>query len=193
MTSTTMTMGAYLRALRTSARLTQAELAAASGMRPGTIGNLESSGFRVVGRERIDNLIGALKLERARAARLLALWEAAPLSPFAEKRQRQWDAARERRRRESDNRAAAAELSVQRDQLVPIRAALILLLDVAATVERKCQCEPAQEIVCELCVGMRALGVAGGWVDSATAMRRLGEIQDADDEPELDFGGFGGY
>jgi len=205
------TFGQMLRAVRVGAKLKQKDLAALIEVGVNTIGNAESSEFRVFGRRRVEAIADALRLTPDVRARLLELHAAAPLTEFAQRQRERWEAIHQRRREESANRSATADLAVARDQLAlarqqldvalaardahaPIREALILFLDLAALAGDACGCDAAIGSECPLCRGMRALGAPDGWVDSATATRHLGEIRDADD-PALDFGGeldFGG-
>lgn len=77
--------------LRLVARLKHREVAAALGVAVSTYGNVESSSWKVINRQRATKLIELYSLPPDRAAALLAAWDACPLSPFGEKRKKYWE------------------------------------------------------------------------------------------------------
>ena len=78
------------RALRVQKGLKQREVAVAMGIKLSTYGNVESSRWKVVNRDKAARLVAFYRLSPDDAAALLEAWDRCPLSPHAEKRKERW-------------------------------------------------------------------------------------------------------
>lgn len=160
-----ITFGHYIRALRQMRGLTVSKVAVGSTLSAATIYNQESSAFRLIGAKKVELLASFFQLDEPTKRRLFELYESAPLSEFAKKRMEKWAKHREDQKENRDNKTAAAELVVLRDQLAtalyaakPLRYALVMILNHAAEQNVECSCGPEQRI-CDLCAGLRVLGI----------------------------------
>jgi transcriptional regulator with XRE-family HTH domain len=82
--------GRMCRSLRVQRALRQREVAAAMGIKLSTYGNVESSPWKVVNREKATRLVALYTLPPDEAAALLDAWDRCPLSPGGEKRRDKW-------------------------------------------------------------------------------------------------------
>lgn len=161
--------GAKCRELRQRRGLKLRQVAEAIGLSTSTYGNIESSGFRVVGRDRANLIANFHRLDDADRESLLALWEATPLSKFAEGRKEKW--------REQNERRSAARM------LPKMRIALCELAGVhvgAVPEDQICACvhEFAEDSVCEVCTSLELLGLDRFSGDRARTINQLAALQD---------------
>ena len=134
------------RTLRVRKGLKQREVAAAIGVKCSTYGNVESSQWKVINRERAAKLIGLYGLNPEMAAQLLAAWDRCPISPGGEKRKEFW-----RKRNELRSKAKNHD---------PLKLALIELLGLhlmALPDAEICACD--FDHVCGVCNALARVGV----------------------------------
>lgn len=169
-----LTLGKMLRGLRVARGLKQREMAEMAGVTPGSWGNAESVPYRVIGRERLVKALARIGTSEMDTMRVLAAYDAAPSTPFQERRKAKWKVTADGRRAVKQNG--------------PIRIALARLLDELGMQGRPCACygQPgAQPILdpgyqCALCAGMRALGLPG-WIDPALVPEAIDGVLSIDE------------
>lgn len=159
--------GVRCRALRISKVLKQREVAAAIGVKLSTYGNVESSRWKVINRDKAMKLAAFYRLSPADTAALLTDWEACPLSPGGEKRREVWKRTNEFRSKARNH-----------DKL---KAALVDLLGVhlmALPDAELCSCEFG-EPTCPLCTSLERLGLdAYNPADRERLLARLAKLQE---------------
>ncbi len=181
------TYGQMLRAIRMGKGYTQKRFAEVLGIAPSTVGNMESYSHRVMRRDRLERALRTIDLDAASSERILAAFDEAPESEYAQKRRDYYAKMRTQRRAVKS--------------ATTIAAALLRMLELRLLEEASCECSDG--FVCELCQGMRALGVDGwqtsahddldrvrvelGLVDDSTGNSHV--VDNVDNVVEGDFGG----
>jgi transcriptional regulator with XRE-family HTH domain len=163
------------RSLRILHRKKQREVAVAIGIQPSTYGNVESSSFKIIRRERVDDLSRLYKLDAAQHSALVAAWEAAPISEYSKKQRDGW--------------AKRNEARSKGKLLDKVRTALCDLLDAIASsaaagepCPSACSCVAPDAFVdepgrtCELCSAFHALGFPDGFVSPDVAAQRIADV-----------------
>lgn len=166
---------AIIKGLRAASRLKQREVAEALGVQAGTYGNMESSPFRLVRREKVDALSRFYKLDSVQHAELVAAYEKLPLSEYSQRQRETW--------------AKRSAMRSKGKKLEEVKLVLCDLLDgIASTAGMGgeyltvCSCKPPDEFVgedgytCDLCRAFHALGFPDGYVSPQVAMDRIVEI-----------------
>lgn len=134
------------RTLRIQKGLKQREVAEAIGVKGSTYGNVESSQWKVINRDRAAKLIGLYGLDPQRAALLLSAWDRCPISPGGEKRREFW-----KKRNELRSKARNHD---------PLKLALVELLGLhlmAVPDAEVCACDFGQ--VCGVCNALERVGL----------------------------------
>lgn len=143
------------RTLRIQKGYKQREVALAIGIRPSTYGNVESSRWKVIRRERAERLAAFLQLMPDDHDRLLEAWEKCPLSEYGERVRERW-----KRRNERRNKVKMHD----RIQISLIEMTAMCLA-VARNPDTLCTCEfgggtiDDPDRACELCEALMALGL----------------------------------
>lgn len=138
--------GILCRTLRIQKGLKQREVAAAIGVKNSTYGNVESSQWKVINRDRAAKLIGLYALPPDRAAELLAAWDRCPISPGGQQRKQFW--------------AKRNELRSKAKNHDPLKLALVELLGLhlmAVPDAEICACDFGT--VCGVCSALARLGL----------------------------------
>jgi hypothetical protein len=86
-----------LREAASPRKLKHREVAAAIGIKTSTYGNVETSPYKVLGRDRVERLAELFGLEGAERAAFIAVWERCPLSPWGLRRRAHFERQRARR------------------------------------------------------------------------------------------------
>jgi transcriptional regulator with XRE-family HTH domain len=163
--------GKLCRALRVERHLKQREVAAAIGIAVSTCGNLESSQFKTIRRERAESLADFYKLTGARRAAFLDAWDRCPVNPITEQLRKKWD-------RHHTTRARLKHLDVMHAAFLEYISLTIPYLPDGA----QCRCEfgggtawdPTRN--CDLCVALEAVGIPEGWSGKLKTQRRISEV-----------------
>lgn len=160
------------RRLRVRHDLRQRQVAEAMAITASTYGNLESSSFKNVRRERVDAMSRLYKLDAAEHAELVAAWERSPVSEYSLRQKEGWSKRNAMRSKGK--------------KLEEVTAVLCDLLDgICVSGEGfppKCVCRlPNKAIedegwVCDLCRAFHALGYPDGWVSPQIAAERIAEV-----------------
>jgi transcriptional regulator with XRE-family HTH domain len=140
--------GQMVRDARIRLKYTQRELGELVGVKPSTIANLESSPFRVVRRDRLERVCARLSMGDEERDRVLAAFDAAPISDFQKRQREKWAKMRE------DRKAVKASTSL-RDALI----GLLALVASCGESIAECACAATTPEACELCEAMRAVGL----------------------------------
>jgi transcriptional regulator with XRE-family HTH domain len=163
------------RSLRILHRKKQREVAAAIGIQPSTYGNLESSSFKIVRRERVDDLSRLYKLDAAQHEALVAAWEAAPISEYSKKQRDGWA-------KRNEARSKGRRLDMVQAALCDLLDAIVSSAAMGEPCPSTCACVAPDAFVdepgrtCELCSAFHALGFPDGWVSSEVAGARIAEL-----------------
>lgn len=160
------------RTLRVRKGLKQREVAAAIGVKGSTYGNVESSQWKVINRDRAAKLIGLYGLSPDMAAQLLAAWDRCPISPGGQKRKEFWQ-----RRNELRSKAKNHD---------PLKVALVDLLGLhlmALPDAEICACN--FETKCGVCAALERVGIGPFTpADRDQILDRLIDIRDKLVPPE---------
>lgn len=166
-----VTYGKMLKALREERGYTQKGFGEMFGVAISTIGNIECYPHRVIRRDKLERGLARLNVSATLREKILAAYDVAPISEFAQKRRERFAKQREQR-----NKARSSD---------GLRDALAQILTRLAYEGVACDCESARAALlaneapnaaayrCELCVGMIAIGVHEGWVDPTSALTAL--------------------
>lgn len=169
------------RDLRVSKNWSQAEMGIRSGLK--SYSNVEYNNHKTIRLERVHAIARVHELNEADTARLVAAWEALPVSEYSQKQRQAWDkrnAARAKSRGYDEARRCVIEL---------FGVALMVAFDLNTTLDRWCTCLPgggsAQSTtrLCEICNALTFLGLPR-WTDTDTAVTGIGKLQDELGEPD---------
>jgi len=136
------------RALRVEKGLKQREVAELIGVAPATWGNVESSAFKVINRQRALKLIEKLNVPTPRATELLEAWDRCPLSEFGKKRKDYWS-----KRNIQRNKARHHD----RLKFALVGCLGIILMD--RPDDAVCECD-GTGATCTVCYALEAVGAA---------------------------------
>lgn len=163
------------RQLRITHGLKQREVATAIGVQPSTYGNLESSPYKIIRRERVDDMARLYKLDKDQYSELIAAWDRAPISDYSAKQRKGWE-------KRNEARSKGKQLEIVKLALCDVIDWLASSAAVGEPVEAACDCRPPDPFMdedgrtCELCLAMHALGFPDGWVSGEVASARIAEI-----------------
>lgn len=138
--------GVLCRSLRIQKGLKQREVASFLGVKGSTYGNVESSQWKVINRDRAAKLISLYNLDPHAASNLLAAWDKCPISPGGQQRVEFW-------RKRNDLRSKAKNHD-------PLKLALVELLGLhlmAVPDVEVCACDFGS--VCGVCKALERLGI----------------------------------
>jgi transcriptional regulator with XRE-family HTH domain len=138
--------GIMCRTLRIRKGLKQREVAAAIGVKNSTYGNVESSQWKVINRDRAAKLIGLYGLNPTMASQLLDAWDRCPISPGGQKRKEFWQKRNELRSKAKNHD--------------PLKLALVELLGLhlmAVPDNEVCACDFGT--VCGVCSALARVGI----------------------------------
>jgi len=135
------------RALRVEKNLKQREVAQVIGVKLSTYGNVESSQYKVINRNKAFRLAEFYRLSPDRAAKLLDAWDACPLSPGGEVRRERWKLINERRAKAKNHDRMKLNLI----ELLGCR-----LMDIPD--EQLCECSFGEPL-CVTCAALDALAL----------------------------------
>ena len=154
--------------LRQLAGLKHREVAAAIGVAVSTYGNVESSPHKVINRQRATKLIELYRLPPPKAAELLAKWDACPLSPFGQNRQKYWE-----KRNKLRNKAK------NHDRLKYGLVELLGIILMDRPDDLICECAP-DGTKCTVCYSLEAVGANSPFTpaDRAKILLELAKIRD---------------
>jgi transcriptional regulator with XRE-family HTH domain len=143
--------GKICRELRVQNRYKQREVANGIGVKLSTVGNMESSPFRVIGLDRVARIAEFYALPPDRAAELRKAWEGTELSAYGEKRRKNWQ-RQDRLRSKSKHfdrvfRSLAEVLGVCIEALHELYPG------------RVCKCSFDEDEPCEVCMALENLGL----------------------------------
>jgi len=154
--------GILARELRVKNGLKQREVAEKIGIKLSTYGNVESSPWKVIRRERAQKLCEVYNLNEMDSANVMAMWELCPLSPEGQKNKAHWQRKnRIRSKAKNHDRVAASLIEM-----------CSLAIELSAQGE-VCNCgfggvteaDPTRS--CEFCTAMEALGLPPFTTDAA--------------------------
>lgn len=165
--------GQLCRALRVAANLKQRQVAEAIGIAASTYANLESSPWKVIQRSRMERLAELYQLGPDNRARLVAAWEATPLSPFGERNRARWEKRRQQR----------SKLKHYDRMRLSLVECLVALVD-GARGRSLCTCQfgggtpddPARS--CVICEALENAGLVDGWTDPDNMLKELYKLQE---------------
>lgn len=147
--------GKLCRALRNRKGLKQREVAVQIGIKPATYGNVESSRWKVIRRDRVPALAAALGATAEEASQLMDAWDRWPFSAYSERQRERWA-------KRNALRSKVRQHDVLQRSLIEV---ILLLIGVAPDPDSLCNCEfgggtaddPSRS--CELCEALEALGL----------------------------------
>lgn len=146
--------GILARELRVKNGLKQREVAEKIGIKLSTYGNLESSRWKVIRREKAQKLCEVYNLNEIDSANVMAQWELCPLSPDGEKNKAHWERKNRLRSKANNHDRLAASL-------VEVCSLLLESGDEAELCncgfDGKTEADPTRS--CELCTAFEALGL----------------------------------
>lgn len=163
------------RQLRVRAGLRQRQVAAAMAITPSSYGNLESSQWKTVRRERVDAMSRLYRLDANQHAALVAAWERAPVSEYSQKQRSTWD-------KRNETRSRSKRLEIVTTVLCDILDSAAMASKYGYPIQTGCQCQAADDFIgveattCDLCRAFHALGFPDGWVDADIALDRIAKI-----------------
>lgn len=138
--------GIMCRALRINKGMKQREVRAFLGLNGSTYGNVESSKWKVINRDRAAKLIELYELSPQEASDLLAAWDRCPISPGGQLRKEFWQKRNELRSKAKNHD--------------PLKLALVELLGLhlmAVPDAEVCACDFGT--VCGVCKALERLGI----------------------------------
>jgi transcriptional regulator with XRE-family HTH domain len=139
--------GNLCRDLRIAHGLKQREVASGIGISPGAYGNLESSPFKVVRKDKAKKIAELYRLDVKASSDLMAAWERCPLSEGGEKRRAIWQ------------QKNAQRSKAKRHDALEVALCEMLGVHIGAMDEDKiCVCEFAGD-PCEVCAALGVLGL----------------------------------
>lgn len=145
--------GEMCRDLRKANRLKLREVAAAIGVADSTAGNMESSQFKVISRDKALKLSNFYKLSASQMTEFMAAWEACPLSPHGEKRREYWKKANELRSKAKNHDPMKCGL---------VECLGIILMD--RPDDQVCACDGTE--TCSVCYALARIGVTSPFTPS---------------------------
>jgi transcriptional regulator with XRE-family HTH domain len=163
------------RQLRVKNGKKQREVAEAIGVRPSTYGNLESSPFKIIRRERVDELSRFYRLDQAQHSELVAAWERAPISEYSQKKREGWA-------RQNEARSKGKRLDMVQTALCDLLDAIASSAAAGEPCPSACSCVAPDAFVdepgrtCELCSAFHALGFPDGFVSPDVAAQRIADV-----------------
>lgn len=161
-------LATLLRGIRKQSGLTRKAFAAAIGLSVKTLDNAEYAGHRVLGAKSVESIGKAMKLSVGEAEDLRLANDELSESEFMTKRREHWKKSNDRRAQRGEKAKA-------------LRFVLVSALYHAAEDKRECSCGPELRI-CDLCAGLRVLGVddkADHWRSSAALLLLESEASEA--------------
>lgn len=160
------------RSYRVERGLKQRQIAEVAGVKLSTYGNVESSPWKVMRRDRAERLVRYYGMSPAQTAEFLSAWERCPLSTYGEKQREYWQ-------KRHALRSKTKNYDRMRLALVEVLTALVPLLPDKDVI---CNCtfgggspsDPNRS--CEVCWALESLGLIDGW-QGDTTMDRLLKLQ----------------
>lgn len=143
--------GIMCRELRVNKRLKQREVAEGIGVKLSTVGNIESSPWKVVGIDKVNRMVEFFQLPPDRAAELRSAWERVPLSEYGAKQRESWQ-------RRNKMRSKAKHYDKVQRSLAEVLGLAIEAMNHQYQ-GRVCTCAFDRDELCEICMALDNLGL----------------------------------
>lgn len=168
-----------LRALRKASGATHRQISEAIGLKGMSYQNAEHKPFKAMSRDRVERLAAFHGLSPAERARLLAEWDALPISTYAATQSPRWTTRKAVRSKAKHHDAMKAAL------IEVLAVHLERAADAAAGSDAPiCTCGPADPFadadprVCEICAALHVLGFRGRFSGADPVLAWLAALQE---------------